>query len=371
MSNDQSVFSFELNESLYFERGQEVGEIMGISLEPEISIQPFNEYISIRGVVELQGSYLKAENENEVSDEPYFTESYHSKRYMERVVDIENGSAEFVHRFPVEISVPTYRVDDLDDVTVMITSFDYELPDPNQLQLKSTIEIHGINDQAEESREVESPVNELSNEVEHRVEEVVARDEEKSEEREAEDTFEFEIKKPKEESSSEVELADQPNTPTLSTNVEDTESDSSEDGRWKYKQTQTFSEFFNKNKQESSESSPEYAEATDDSPDDISSDYLDLEESPSPFESSELSRESNEGESREKADLSYLSDMFRNDEESYSQMRLCIVQESDTLDSIAERYETTSIQIVNQNHLDDDHIKEGQLLYIPYRKQEK
>ncbi|WP_246187532.1 stage VI sporulation protein D [Ornithinibacillus caprae] len=356
MSNDQSVFSFELNESLYFERGQEVGEIMGISLEPEISIQPFNEYISIRGVVELQGSYLKADHEQGENEEDYFTEGYHSKRYMERVVDTDQGSAEFLHRFPVEISVPTYRVEDLDDVTVMITSFDYELPEPNQLQLKSTIEIHGINDQVEESRNEDYSV------------EVTDDNEIEPEEREAEDAFEFEIKKEKEESPDVVESEDLTNTPTLSTSIQGDDEDP-EGGRWKYKkQTQSFAEFFNKEDPDSSDS-PESVELVAESPD-VSSGYLDFEESPSPFESSDLSRESGESSSKEKADLRYLSDMFRNEEESYTKMRLCIVQEKDTLESIAERYDTTSIQIVNQNRLTDDHVTEGQLLYIPSKKKD-
>ena len=67
--SENSVFRFELNESLYFEKGQEVAEIMGISLEPEISIQEFSDYVSIRGVVELQGSYQKNEEVSNGDDE--------------------------------------------------------------------------------------------------------------------------------------------------------------------------------------------------------------------------------------------------------------------------------------------------------------
>ncbi|MFD2046230.1 stage VI sporulation protein D [Ornithinibacillus salinisoli] len=345
MSNDQSVFSFELNESLYFERGQEVGEIMGISLEPEISIQPFNEYISIRGVVELQGSYLKTENTTEENEDAHFTDVYHSKRYMERVVDTEHDSAEFMHRFPVEISVPSYRVEDLDDVSVMITSFDYELPDPHQLQLMSTIEIHGINDQLEEARDVERSVKESVNNQE----------EQKASE---EDTFQFEIRKQKEE----LEQEDLPST-------QDDKEESNEIGRWKYKQTQTFSEFFQNENDD--DNSPDDDDA--DSPE-FSPEHLDYNESPSLYESNEIGRESSESSSesssKQKADLRYLSDMFRNEEESYAKMRLCIVQEKDTLETIAERYDTTSMHIVKQNRLSDDSIAEGQLLYIPYRKQD-
>ena len=68
--------------------------------------------------------------------------------------------------------------------------------------------------------------------------------------------------------------------------------------------------------------------------------------------------------------VSYLSDMFSDsEEESYTRMRLCIVQEQDTIDSIAERYQVSALQLIKLNRLDEDYdVKEGQLLYIPHKK---
>ncbi|SHF64965.1 stage VI sporulation protein D [Ornithinibacillus halophilus] len=364
MSNEQSVFSFELNESLFFEKGQEVEEIVGISLDPEISIQPFNDYISIRGVVELQGSYLMAQYDTSDSDEEsFFSEGYQAKRYMERVEDGGSGGAVFSHRFPVEISIPSYRVDDLNDVSVMITEFDYELPASNQLQLKSTIEIHGISDQVEEPRYTETTEeNDASADA---VElEPESESEPLSSER-AEESFEFEIKK----ENDEVESSESLNTniPSLQDDyVEEESSESPEEkGRWKYKETQTLSEFFNKDNEEQDNESP------NESPDVF---Y----ESPSPSPSVEYNDspdtdddESSESSSEKVKGLNFLSKLFRGEEEEeerYTKMRLCIVQENDTLESIAERYETTTLQITSQNKLDSDDVSAGQLLYIPYHK---
>lgn len=67
-------------------------------------------------------------------------------------------------------------------------------------------------------------------------------------------------------------------------------------------------------------------------------------------------------------DVSFLSDMIRNNEETYTQMRLCIVQKDDTIESIAERYKTTSLHIIKRNQLEDDAVSEGQLLYVPLKK---
>lgn len=335
LSNEQSVFSFELNETLYFEKGQEVAEIKGISLDPEISIQSFNEYISIRGVIELRGEYQKiipSDQDNYTND----FEEYHSNRYVESVVDTEDGAAEFSHRFPVEISIPSYRVMNLNDVTVSIASFDYEIPDQSQLKLYSTINIDGINSQTEVTHEEE--------------------EEEEEEEEKVDETFQFEIKEePDKESPDVIESINPGNIPALSTDSEIEEESIEDTPRWKNKKSQTLKEFFDSLSSVEEETSPEY-------PDDHSP-YHDVEESYEEYESMESRSESVE-------DVSYLSDMFRNtEEEQYTKMKLCIVQDKDTIETIAERYQISALQLIKQNQLDDEYtVSEGQLLYIPYNR---
>lgn len=385
-SHLSNVFSFELNESLFFEKGQEVAEMRGISLDPEISIQTFNEYISIRGVIELRGEYQKASSADE-EDEIVDLEDYSAKRFVERVVDAEDNGATFSHRFPVEISVPTYRVEDLNDVTVSIESFDYEIQEPSQLKLYSTIEIHGINKEIEGPRaeekdeatevnqpEVETVMNEERKEADSLEEVVDAREEkeleavplEKSESekaREIGETFQFEIKeKQAKESVEGAGLTLPVNPPTLSS-PEQTEDEQDDPDRWKYKQThsQTLEEFFKKLPSQEQDATPSDVMETP------SSSLLDAEviDSPDLYESRESGSES---ESME--DVRYLSDMFRDTEEhQYTQMRLCIVQNQDTIETIAERYHVPALQLIKQNRLDGDYtVTEGQLLYIPDQK---
>src|SRR5699024_1341609 len=59
----------------------------------------------------------------------------------------------FVHRFPVEISIPSYRVHELEDVTVQVASFDYEIPNHHQMKLMATIEIDGLIEQYMETND--------------------------------------------------------------------------------------------------------------------------------------------------------------------------------------------------------------------------
>lgn len=338
MSNESEVFSFDLNESLYFERGQEVAEMIGISLDPEISIQPFNDYISIRGVIELHGTYQRDLYVNPGDEDILDLDDYHSRRYVEKVVEMDNDQSEFTHRFPVEISVPTYRVADLNEVMVNIDSFDYEIPNHSQLKLSSTIEIRGISDQSSVTPELAPNTDNvfMPSEME---------------------SFEFDVKAEKETPDSD-EIVNPENAPVLSPETDtDEESDdkSGERVQWKSKKSQTLAEFFSKDNAEAPvESHEEHTSMQD---------YNNAHKSPESFES-------DESQTDEMEDVRYLADMFRSDDEQYAKMRLCIVQDSDTVELIAERYEITPLQLANQNHLSNDSLEEGQLLYIPYKKKQ-
>jgi len=80
--------------------------------------------------------------------------------------------------------------------------------------------------------------------------------------------------------------------------------------------------------------------------------------------------ESSESRSESMEDVSYLADIFRDSEEdSYTKMRICIVQNEDTIETIAERFQVSPLQLIKQNQLEEDFdVAPGQLLYIPYKK---
>lgn len=337
MAEDQAVFRFDLNESLYFEKGQEVSEMMGVSLEPEISIQPIHDYISIRGVIELHGTYKRVPSIEE-NEEAYNLDESQSKRYVEKVVELDDDQSEFTHRFPVEISVPANRVNDLNEVTVDIESFDYEIPNASQMKLSSTVEIHGI-----ENQEQDSPIEEKD-----KVEETAFLQREDEE-------FEFDIKEEANEeniSGSKEDFASE--LPQMSESETADESEKEEVERWKKKKSQSLAEFFNKEEVNEEQESEIHQEDT--SPEVGITEPADLSET-------------TEEQAEEMEDVRYLADMFRTEDgEQYASMRLCIVQNTDTVETIADRYEISAGQLLKRNQLSTDDLQEGQLLYIPYRK---
>lgn len=321
---EESLFTFQLSESLWFKRGQEVDELMGISLEPEISIQEFDDHVSIRGVIELAGEFFKSDEVPQEESQIVSLRDHASYRTIEEIETHEDGISEFFHRFPVEVSIPKYRVNSLDDLMVSIDSFDYELPEKGQLKLNATVAIHGVMEervQEEESEAIQEENQEDRMDNEPSVEE----------------SFSFDFKQ-------EESLQGGESPESLP------KDDEEESGRWKYKQTQTFSEFFEKEE--------EKAEESEESP---SSSY----ESSSPFEES-----SDESRSQQEVpqDARYLTNIFRNKEEQFARMRMCIVQEDETLISIAERYQIPPAHLSRANDLGDQDVSKGQILYIPTKK---
>src|SRR5690625_2797452 len=150
------MIEFDLSETLYFESGQEIEEMLSISLDPDIAIQPYDSYVQIRGLIILQGEYRKRKQDVMDKDNNHYD---HTKEYVEKVIETAPNQAKFSHRFPVEISVPVERVENLKDITVSVDTFDYELPDKSKLVLIASIHIHGIKSERKEPEKKEEDIS--------------------------------------------------------------------------------------------------------------------------------------------------------------------------------------------------------------------
>lgn len=313
MSSGSNDFQFELNETLYFDRGEEVNELIGISLNPEISIHSYDTYVSIRGEIELKGEYVR--EESSLEDEDDFTfDDLEAKRYVAHVNKKEDNLTEFTHRFPVDISIPTYRIENMDDVRIQIVDFDYELPMNSKLQLTALAEIHGI--MADEDLLEKKP------QLRERDEEDALKELQ---------PFSFEIKR--------KEMTDEE---TAKLEVDSV------------------------NSREEAEEMEQKEKRIEEAEEELQEEQAENEWTIRAMEEVE---EGEESEAEEEKDISYLTDIFRDtEEESYTRMKICIAQENDTIESIAERFQISALQLIKLNKLDDDfEISEGQLLYIPQK----
>ncbi|MFE6232951.1 LysM peptidoglycan-binding domain-containing protein, partial [Bacillus subtilis] len=79
--------------------------------------------------------------------------------------------------------------------------------------------------------------------------------------------------------------------------------------------------------------------------------------------------ETKEPQTKESDNSLYLTKLFTKEADEFSRMKICIVQQEDTIERLCERYEITSQQLIRMNSLAlDDELKAGQILYIPQYK---
>ncbi len=344
MKQTKNMIEFELNETLLFESGQEIDEMVSISLNPDIAVQKYDTYIQIRGLIILQGEYIKANEQSHLSESSY---NEKAKGFIEKVMETNEGHAQFSHRFPVEISVPLYRVEDLNQIMVTVDSFDYELPDVNQLKLSASVHINGIKADVETSE-----INEEVQEIDQTEGEVQMAETEASsfEHRENEKTDDHVTQDRNEQEDipfTEVSDGDKGETSSHVTELIESETIEKEESiaeeQVGVEEVAEHVEVFDK---ESSE-----VDTTDENEIDIM-----------------LSENKDDNNEEEVKDVRFLTDLFGGEVESeYSKMRIYIAQEEDTVESIAKRYEMSTLQLIKDNNLTEEGLEEGQLLYIPVK----
>lgn len=136
----QSSIKFSLEESVLFQSGQEVDELVSISLDPNISILEEDDFVFLRGYLGLAGEYKPVIPEHG-EDQPH-DDTGHFIQVQER----EEGDFVFSHQFPVDITIPKQRVANVDELFVEVESFDYDLPENSCLKIDAEVIVYGLHD---------------------------------------------------------------------------------------------------------------------------------------------------------------------------------------------------------------------------------
>ncbi|WP_243291163.1 stage VI sporulation protein D [Bacillus sp. FJAT-47783] len=340
-----SSLRFSVEESVWFQKGQEVHELLSISLEPDISIREHDQYVSIKGALQLEGEYkMDDEEKEEIDRDPY---QFSGARFLQHVETREDGVSELVHHFPVDITIPRNRVTNLEDVYVTVESFDYDFLEERCLKLMADITILGIREEEEV----------YSEEVD-----------------ETEDERELET-----EEESGIDIEEEGENETGTEQEEQLEplyrSEQTEDIDSEIEPTHVLSNMLLQKEEEDEDYSSYIIEAKQKQEDDtISANYekearyeehqevkLAAHEKPSEEASVEQKHE------RKNDNSLYLTKLFtREDEEEFSKLKMCIVQRGDTVEEICHRYDITVQQLIRINNLEaDPTVYDGQILYIP------
>ncbi|WP_297988358.1 LysM peptidoglycan-binding domain-containing protein [Anoxybacillus sp.] len=309
------MLRFSIEEAIAFRREHHVDQLLSISLQPTITIEEQEDYVYIRGVLELSGEYTKHEEDGED------VETFELGRYIEQVRMHDEETGEFLHQFPIDVTVPKERVDDLEQVYVLIESFDYDLR-KNELRLIAEVAIHGI--QMDDDREDEEEWDEY-NVDDFEPFEAVARQEVYEEEKEEQETI--------------------VNVPTFYMLHEEQSADDDE-------HKEEWIDVQGEHEEEQVDTQKEYEKEQGSKREETS------------FQLELKGRETNE---KRNENALYLTKLFgKNEEQAFARLKICIVQQGDSLDKIAERYDVSVQQLLRTNHLESGaDVHEGQLLYIP------
>jgi stage VI sporulation protein D len=355
---NQSSLRFSLEESLWFRKGQEVEELVSISLDPDITIQENDQYVNIRGSLELTGEY-KSYNESSQSEDTNGPD----QKYVQKVEVRDEGICEFSNRFPVDITIPNNRIQSIYDIDVVVESFDYSFPERSCLKLSAELTISGLygtqpNEPTEEVEEIEVLQRSASDHI----------DDAAGEETEAETADEYsqlfmaEARKQPEEEENFIEENNFPNF-------------SYEAANYPYSQNNDYL-FDDRN------DAVKHIEITAEKQTIVEEEQIEFDHKfhSSSEESSSSSSSSEESHSKKsfkkkivekltkKKSMSLTEFFARKEEgsEDQAKLKVCIVQKGDTLDRLAERYDVSMQNLLKVNHLEiNQNIQEGQVLYIP------
>ncbi|AKM19935.1 Stage VI sporulation protein D [Geobacillus sp. 12AMOR1] len=343
---EQSYLRFSLEESVWFKNGQEVAEFLSISLDPVISVDEYDQYITIRGALELNGEFRPGDG-GEATEADSDAFEFASYRYIQHISVREDGISELSHRFPIDITIPKNRIRSLEDVYVTVESFDYDLDENGRLLITADISISGI---SEAPLDDDLPDDEEDDEPLFAPFESIARKEAAGEEAFAsvDDLTDEADEQP-------AFAADETTVSVMEPAAmrhEETEAEEEEEAKEPFLPLETETKAVSAQTEE-----------------DIASLLPPTEAKVSIGAAKKTAEEDKEEQATEtkSENALYLTKLFAKSEaEEFTQVKICIVQQGDSLDKIAERYDVTVSQLLRANDLESpDDVHEGQLLYIP------
>ncbi|AXR19177.1 TPA: stage VI sporulation protein D [Bacillus cereus] len=308
---------FSLKESVWFQKGQEVDELLSISLDPDVEIEELDHEVIVRGQLDLTGEYVARQD-----DSAYSLRELSPAKSIDYVETREDGVNELVHSFPLEISIPRNRVKVIEELYVSIEEFDYELKENGCLQLLADISITGLCDEERSEDEEETVYADLEEDSAQEDENRPAPHVEEPTYKESDEWEDYAFEPFQLEERKEQELEEE--------KIEEHEFVEREEEQETTPQFELFGrKDFKKEKAKKQE-------------------------------------EQEEEYSQRDENALYLTKLFTKEpEEEFTKLRMYFVQEGDTIESIADRYETSVQNLYRVNQTEDIFLNTGQIIYIP------
>ena len=307
MPDDRGI-SFDVNETFYFNSGHGISEMLSISLDPDILVQSHSDYAQVRGLLILNGEFKKSPNRQRN------LELHQQTNQIEKVDDVDELLAKFYHRIPVEVAIPLYRINDINDIKAVVESFDYEMPNEYSLRINASLHVLGLNKANEDSDKVDPGF-------------VIHNNRRSGHKKQDLQIHEMNV--------NDSNISDESQTP-------------------------------NEQSEENIIVNKEINENIT-----INDDVLSEEEKTEiDVQLIEKEQDSEYSDEDEKTDVLFLTEFLsKENEETQSKLVIHITQDDDTIDSIASRYDIPTTKLMKDNNLTNEPLEVGSLLTITEKKE--
>ena len=390
MENQFTQLRFDISEKVCLHPQQPgIDALLELDLYPDVEIKDEGQHLKIQGYLRLNGVYVG--EKQTASDE---NGTLHSGGG-------EEETNELAYVIPVEITLPADRAEQ-SRISAEVETFDYEVLSPFELNIEAILMIDGLlpersSNEEEQSaeREPKYPVFSGSmaqpltiaqeNDQKEPAEKVKANVEpfEKKQEEEAKDAREItemkasdereEKTKAEKEPEEALEQASKDHSPEP--NNEQEEKESKEDIEeitlspkdfWYERQKTKAMEF----KQDEEPAPVRTAEEEKTDQKTVVQEQEEVFEAPVLAEEEDASEETGveevqvePGEDESKTD--WIRWLVQGKEENFVPIKMVIVQENETIDQVAGKYEVPADEIVKTNRLTTDQLEPGQILQVP------
>ncbi|KIL46227.1 hypothetical protein [Jeotgalibacillus campisalis] len=347
-----------LNESIVLDGEIGLKEIRSLSFEPSVSITEHADHILIEGSLYLAGEGIAS------MDSRYDERAYSGYDRIQVINHPQDEQLEFEHYFPITVAVSSSRVSNIHQLDVYIEHIDYELKDERLLSIHADIVVDGVSENEtiqpapeeheEESNKVNEPVDEEREEVHEEVEEVhelpirllpnplnewngqVPQDQQV--EFDLDDQSSSTEEKKKELEEIEPFIASQS---AVVPEIEIRATPAAESLYAPYNEDYTSADYYNGVEDEA------HAEVSGDDPSDTN-DTRDEEDS--------------QQRNDDQALMSFVSSL----EEEMTTIKICIAQQDETPEMVAERYGVSMVHLMKSNHFESRApFEKGKLIFIP------
>ncbi len=299
---DNRGLAFDVNETYYLNAAQGISEMLTISLDPDILVQSQSEYVQVRGLMILKGEYKKSKNSQH-------QQIHNQSNHLERIQDVDDDVAKFFHRIPVEVAIPMYRINDLNDIKAVVESFDYELPNEYSLKINASLHILGMNNSQGEKKDDHSYIIHNNGN--------------------------------KNQDGPQKEIRKMPDDFNQQEKIQDEQTDIAKEPLNDMTEKETHHDV----EVEKEKSSPE--------------------DNKIEVQLVESERDEESTPEDEKTDVLFLTEFFSEESSvNLTQLKIHITQEDDTIESIASRYDIPTTKLIQDNNLTNQQLEEGKLLAI-------